>query len=173
MEKSAFIEALKALTSQEDALAVSRDVNELRTKFDDLLIEETRKFQVAQLEAKERGEEPEEAQQDDVREEFYAVFSEYKERRNTLQRQRKEEEEMHLRRKKALIERLRDVISKEENIGSALNQYKEIHEEWKNVGGIPREKRQEIQSEYSRLLEDFFYHLKIYRELREHDLHRN
>ncbi|MNX93355.1 hypothetical protein D3C86_1255370 [compost metagenome] len=54
-----------------------------------------------------------------------------------------------------------------------MTAYKEIHDSWKEVGDIPREKRQDIQSEYSRLLETFFYHIKIYRELREHDLHRN
>lgn len=173
MEKLAFIEALKGLTSQEDPLAVSRDVSELRTKFDDVVLEEQRKFQVAQLEARERGEEPQEAEHDDVREEFYAIYSEYKDRRNAAQQSKKDAEASHLREKRALIERLRNVIKTEENIGSALTQYKEIHDAWKAVGDIPREKRQEVQSEYSRLLEEFFYHLKIYRELREHDLHRN
>ena len=173
MEKLAFIEALKALTSQEDPLAVSRDVSELRTKFDDVVLEEQRKFQVAQLEARERGEEPQEAEEDEVREQFYAIYTEFKDRRNTAQQSKKDTEAVHLREKRALIERLRNVIKTEENIGAALTQYKEIHDAWKTVGDIPREKRQEVQSEYSRLLEEFFYHLKIYRELREHDLHRN
>src|SRR3989338_8612326 len=173
MEKLAFIEALKGLTSQEDPLAVSRDVSELRTKFDDVVLEEQRKFQVAQLEARERGEEPQEAEHDEVREEFYAIYTEYKDRRNAAQQSKKDAEASHLREKRVLIERLRNVIKTEENIGAALTQYKEIHDAWKTVGDIPREKRQEVQSEYSRLLEEFFYHLKIYRELREHDLHRN
>jgi hypothetical protein len=173
MEKLAFIEALKALTSQEDPLAVSREVSDLRSKFEDVLLEEQRKFQVAQMEARERGEEVEEAAPDEVREEFYAIYTEYKDRRNNAQQSKKDDESAHLREKRALIERLRTVIQSEENIGAALAQYKEIHEAWKHVGDIPRDKRQEIQSEYSRLLEDFFYHLKIYRELREHDLHRN
>lgn len=177
MEKSAFIDALKALTAQEDPLAVSREVSELRSKFEDVLLEEQRKQQVAQLEARERGEESDAANAEDaedtVREEFYSIFNAYKDRRNAAQDAKTLDEATHLRQKKALIERLRRVIQTEENIGAALAQYKVIHEEWKNVGDIPRDKRQEIQSEYSRLLEDFFYHLKIYRELREHDLHRN
>lgn len=173
MEKLAFLEALKALTVQEDPLAVSREVSELRSKFEDTLLEEQRKFQVAQMEARERGEEVEEAGPDEVREQFYAIYNEYKDRRNGAQDTKKSDESAHLQEKRALIERLRKVIQSEENIGAALGQYKEIHEAWKAVGDIPREKRQEIQSEYSRLLEDFFYHLKIYRELREHDLHRN
>jgi hypothetical protein len=55
----------------------------------------------------------------------------------------------------------------------AMQAYKEIHDEWKTLGDVPREKRQDIQSEYSKLLETFFYHIKIYRELRDHDFHRN
>lgn len=175
MEKTAFVEALKALTVQEDPLAVSREVSELRSKFEDLLLEEQRKFQIAQMEARERGETDtaEEVGHDEIREQFYAVYNEYRDRRNQAQQEKMDGEAANLRHKRALIERLRNVIQTEENIGSALTQYKEIHEEWKQVGDIPRDKRQEIQSEYSRLLEDFFYHLKIYRELREHDLHRN
>lgn len=173
MEKLAFIETLQALTNQENPLAVSREVSELRSKFDDLLLEEQRKFQVAQLEARERGETVEDAEPDEVREQFYVIYTEYKERRNAAVQDKKDTEGRHLREKLALIERLRKVIQTEENIGAALTNYKEIHDAWKLVGDIPREKRQEIQSEYSRLLEEFFYHLKIYRELREHDLHRN
>lgn len=173
MDKLAFVESLQALTSQEDVLAVSREVNELRSKFEDFIIEEDRKFQIAQIEARERGEEPEERQQDPVRQSFYDIFNEYRERKNAAQRAKADAEAIHLQQKRRLIERLKAVIQNEENIGAALASYKEIHEAWKVVGEIPRDKRQEVQSEYSRLLEDFFYHLKIYRELREHDLHRN
>lgn len=173
MEKAAFIDALKALTINEDPLAVSREVNELRTRFEDLLLEEQRQQQIAQLEARERGEEPEEVAPDTIREEFYNVYAVFRDRRNTAQQEKATTETTNLRKKRDLIEQLRNVIQNEENIGSALAQYREIHESWKQIGDIPREKRQELQSEYSRLLEEFFYHIKIYRELREHDLHRN
>lgn len=173
MEKAAFIDALKALTINEDPLAVSREVNELRARFEDVLLEEQRLQQIAQLEARERGEEPEEVASDTIREEFYNVYAVYRDRRNTAQQEKSAAESANLRKKRDLIDRLRTVIQSEENIGAALTQYKEIHETWKQIGDIPREKRQEVQSEYSRLLEEFFYHIKIYRELREHDLHRN
>ena len=78
-----------------------------------------------------------------------------------------------MRKKKSLIDRLTTLIASEENIGAAVEMYKEIHEAWKTVGDIPREKRQDIQSEYSKLLESFFFNLKIYRELKDHDLKRN
>lgn len=173
MEKVALLESLKTLSQQEDVLSVAREVSELRSRFEDVVIEEDRQFQIKQLEAQERGETVEEQPEDLIRNEFYSLYGEFLEKRNTAQRERKETEEANLRRKRSLIDRLKVVIEKEENIGAALTAYKEIHEQWKEVGDIPREKRQDLQSEYSRLLETFFYHIKIYRELREHDLHRN
>lgn len=173
MEKASLLESLKNLVQQEDALAVAREVSELRNQFEDAVLEEDRQFQIKQLEAQEKGEQVEERATDTVREEFYKLYNEFRERKTGLQKAKKEAEESNLRRKKALLERLKDVVEKEENIGAAMTAYKEIHDAWKEVGDIPREKRQDIQSEYSKLLETFFYHIKIYRELREHDLHRN
>lgn len=173
MEKASLLESLKNLVQQEDALAVAREVSELRNQFEDVVLEEDRQFQIKQLEAQEKGEPVEERVDDAVREEFYKLYNEFRDRKSGLQKAKKEAEESNLRRKKALLERLKDVVEKEENIGAAMTAYKEIHDAWKEVGDIPREKRQDIQSEYSRLLETFFYHIKIYRELREHDLHRN
>lgn len=173
MEKASLLESLKNLVQQEDALAVAREVSELRNQFEDVILGEDRQFQIKQLEAQEKGEPVEEQAADAVREEFYKLHNEFRDRKGGLQKAKKETEESNLRRKKALLEQLKDVVEKEENIGAAMTAYKEIHDAWKEVGDIPREKRQDIQSEYSRLLETFFYHIKIYRELREHDLHRN
>lgn len=173
MDKAGLLEALKALVSQEDALAVARDVNDLRGQFEDLILEEDRQFQVSQLEAQEKGEEVPEKQADPIRQDFYELVTAYRERRNEQQRLKKESEEANLRKKKSLLEQLKELVSGEENIAAAMAAYKEIHEAWKAVGDIPREKRQDMQSEYSKLLETFFYHIKIYRELRDHDFKRN
>ncbi len=174
MAKMAFLEELKMLTANENTLSVSRDVNELRTRFEDYVLEDERKKQVAVLEAKANGESVEFEREDDpIKDEFYTVFSEYKERRSAAVAVKNASQAESLRQKKSLITRLREVIEKEENIGAAFSAYKEIHQAWKQVGDIPREQRDEIQAQYSRLLEDFFYNMKIYRELKDHDLHRN
>ena len=174
MEKQAFLEELKELVSQENLLSVGRNVNELRTRFDDYILEEERKKQVAVLEAKANGENVEYEREDDpIRNEFYEVYKEFKNAYSSAIEAKKAIQSENLRQKRALIARLKEVIEKEENIGLAFTAYKEIHEAWKLIGEIDREKRAEVQAEYSRLLEDFFYNMKIYRELKEHDFHRN
>ncbi|MBI1838058.1 MAG: DUF349 domain-containing protein [Flavobacteriia bacterium] len=174
MEKQAFLEELKTLVSNEDKLSINREVNELRTRFDDFVLEDERKKQVAILEAKANGEDVEYVREDDpIRNEFYEVFKEFRGAWSVAMDTKKAIQTENLKQKRSLISRLKELIANEEHIGAAFNAYKEIHETWKSIGEIEREKRAEIQAEYSRLLEDFFYNMKIYRELKEHDFHRN
>lgn len=173
MESLDFIEQLKVLASNEDVLAVSKEVNELRTKFNDFLLEEERKAQVAKIEATEKGEEVAESDDDFGKAAFFELFDVYKEARKALKDAQKATEEANLQLKLGLISKLRDVVQKEENIGAAFASFKEVQEEWKTIGDIPRAKRSEVQSEYSKLIEDFFYNIKIYKELKDHDFHRN
>lgn len=171
MNKPEFLDELKSLLSTEEVLKASRSVSELKQKFEDFLIEEERLKQVALLEAGESLDGPKE--DDPIRDEFFELYRVFQMKRKDAADLKKETQETNLKLKRGLITRLEDIITKEENIGAAFAAYKEIHESWKNTGDIPREKRDEIQSEYSRLLERFFYNMKIYRELKEHDLHRN
>jgi hypothetical protein len=173
MENLDFIEQLTALTSQEDVLSVSQSVNELKTKFNDYVLEEERKQQVAQMEAEEKGETVPEPEGDFGKEAFYAIYDEYKAKRKAIIEEQKAVETKNLQEKKGLINKLREVVQTEENIGAAFASFKEIQEKWKSIGDIPRVKRNEIQTEYSKLLEDFFYNIKIYKELKDHDFHRN
>lgn len=171
MEKVEFLEQLKELVSQPEVLKISRDVNELKQKFEDFLIEEERLRQVALLEAGEPVEENKEV--DPIREEFYELTRVFQMKRKDAVDLKKEVQENNLKEKRALITKLSDVIQNEENIGKAFSAHKEIHEKWRETGDIPREKRDDIQTEYSKLLESFFYNMKIYKELKEHDFHRN
>lgn len=168
-----FIAALKEFTDQEDVLSVSREVNELRGKFEDYLLEEERKFQVLELEAKEKEESKLEKDGDFGKDAFYAIFDVYKVERKRLIDERNNSETDNLKEKRVLIARLKGVVASEENIGAAFGAFKEIQDKWKEVGAIPRDSRNDIQKEYSKLLEDFFYNINIYKQLKEHDFKRN
>ncbi|PWH85300.1 DUF349 domain-containing protein [Brumimicrobium oceani] len=174
MEKREFIDALKELTEKENVLSTGREVNELRTQFEDYLIEATRQYQIAELEAKEKNEEfTQEEWMIPLKEEFYEIFSPYKEKRKAIIDAKRLEEDENLKKKRALITQLQTVITNEENIGAAFSAHKEINDKWKKIGDIPREKRNDIQQEYSRLLEQFFYNINIYKEIKDYDFKKN
>ncbi len=108
-----------------------------------------------------------------VKDAFYLIYNDYKAKKKAVIDKRNSLETTNLQEKKTLITKLREVVTKEENIGSAFSAFKEIQENWKTVGDIPRANRNEIQAEYSKLLEDFFYNIKIYKELKDYDFNRN
>ena len=173
IEFQSYIDKINELIAADDLVVLGKEVSELRSHFDDYLLEQERLHQIAKIEAKEGGNEIEEVDFDSAKEAFYSAFKKFQEIRKQQVALRNALEAENLKLKKSLMDRLKEVIASEENISAAYNAYKEIHETWKKVGDLPREKRDEIQREYSRILEIFFYTMKIYRDIKDHDYKRN
>ncbi len=173
MEINPFVSKLQTLIDQEDLLNLGREAQDLKTRFDDFILEEERKDQVNALNAAESGEVYENLDFSPLKQAFYELYDAFKTKRNQQKTLKEALEKENLKLKRSLITRLQDVIENEENIGVAYNAQKEIHETWKKIGDIPRDKRDEVQRDYSRMLEIFFHNMKIYRELKDHDYHRN
>jgi hypothetical protein len=173
MEINPFVIKLQTLIDQEDLLNLGREAQDLKTRFDDFILEEERKDQVNALNAAESGEVYENLDFSPLKQAFYELYDAFKTKRNQQKTLKEALEKENLKLKRSLITRLQEVIENEENIGVAYNAQKEIHETWKKIGDIPRDKRDEVQRDYSRMLEIFFHNMKIYRELKDHDYHRN
>ena len=173
METNPFIQEITLLLQAEDLLNIGKEAQELKVKFDDFILEEERKEQFNQLNAVESGEQYEAKDFTELKDAFYVQYNAFKTKRNEQKTLKEVLEKENLRHKKSLIEKLQEVIENEENIGAGYNAQKEIHETWKKIGDIPRDKRDEIQRDYSRMLEIFFHNMKIYQELKDHDFHRN
>jgi len=92
---------------------------------------------------------------------------------NDIRRQRQKEEQDNLAAKQGVMAELRELIANEENIGNAFHRFNELGEHWKHIGPIPHQSFRELQQEYNQLREDFFYHIRIYKDLRDHDLRKN
>lgn len=177
MEKMDFIEKLETLITTEDLSSVNRDVTDLRNKLEDFILEEERKIQVDELTAEEEGKsidtEDRKLELSQLKDQFYVIYDKFRTEYKAQREQEKAVAERNLNEKIELIKRLKEVVQNEENIGAAFGALKEIQEKWKAIGAIPRAKRNLIETEYSQLLDDFFYNIKIYKELKEHDFHRN
>ncbi|MCB0758128.1 MAG: DUF349 domain-containing protein, partial [Flavobacteriales bacterium] len=111
------------------------------------------------------------ADEDDKK--FKQLLDAFNTKVNDIRRKRQKEENDNLAAKQELMTELRALIANEENIGNAFQRFTEIGELWKNIGPIPQQSYRELQHEYSQLREEFFYHIRIYKELRDHDLRKN
>lgn len=96
--------------------------------------------------------------------------------RERLEKNRQDKDSIELenfRKKREVVDELTRLISEEENISKAYFRFNELKEIWRNLGNAPQEKQQDVQNEYSRLVELFHYNMNIYKELRENDLKKN
>jgi hypothetical protein len=83
------------------------------------------------------------------------------------------EQEKNLTIRMDIISKIRDLSKLSENVGAAMKKLQELQTQWKETGAVSSHKYKEVQAEYSKAMEEFYYNLKIYRDLQEHDLKRN
>ncbi len=104
---------------------------------------------------------------------FKQLLDAFNQRVNDIRRKKAKEEADNLAAKKAIMEELKSLIAGEENIGTAFQRFAELQEKWKTIGPVPQQHYRDLQNDYSHLRDEFFYHIRIYKELRDHDLRKN
>jgi hypothetical protein len=72
-----------------------------------------------------------------------------------------------------IIAKINDLSQMSSNVGAAIKMLQELQTQWKETGAVSPHKYKDLQSEYSKVVENFYYNLKIFRELQEHDLKKN
>ena len=68
-----------------------------------------------------------------------------------------------------IIEELKGLINVEENINTTYKHFKELQEQWRNTGPIPRDKYNNAWNSYHHHVERFYDFLHINRDLRDLD----
>ena len=173
--KSEIIARLNELAHQDKVLDSINEYNDLVNEFYRIQNEEERQWEIKKLERIEAGEKPEAIEKPtyELLEEFKKITTLYRDKKKIEVDALKEIEKANLDKKKALVAALADLIQNEENIGRAIARFKDIQDSWKEVGAVPRDKRQDLQNEFSNLVESFRYNINIYKEIKDHDLNRN
>lgn len=72
-----------------------------------------------------------------------------------------------------IIAKINDLSKVSDNVGAAVKMLQELQSQWKNTGSVSSHKYKEVQADYSKAVEEFYYNLKIFRDLQEHDLKKN
>jgi hypothetical protein len=86
---------------------------------------------------------------------------------------KKEEVVSKMAAKEAVIDELQKLISGETNIGKAFNEFKALQQRWNEIGNIPNRSYKNLQAAYHRHVHNFYYNMKLSKDLRDLDLKRN
>lgn len=173
--KAEIVAKIKDLAEQEIVLQSVNEFNDLVTEFYKIQEEEEHQWEIKKLERIEAGENPEAIEKPvyPLLSEFKVFSNLFKEKKKVEIQAQKDAEKVNLQKKKALIAAFSDLVQNEENIGRAIGRFRDIQDSWKEVGPIPRDKRQGVQQEFSQLVDTFQYNINIYKEIKDHDLSRN
>lgn len=181
--KAELIARLEELIAQEDVETAAEAVEGVKEAYESLVAAAERPEE-ATVEAQAGTEEAAPAHtlpvpiesaplSDEQDKRFKQLLDAFNQRVNDIRRKKAKEEADNLAAKKGLLDELRAIIADEENIGSAFKRFGELQEKWRTIGNVPQQAYRELQAEYSHLRDDFFYHIKIYKDLRDHDLRKN
>ncbi len=75
--------------------------------------------------------------------------------------------------KQKLIAQLDELVQNEQQIGKAIQQKKDIQNQWNLLEDNGSQKVKQLNHQFYKLIEDFNYNINIYKAIQEHDLKRN
>ena len=108
-----------------------------------------------------------------IEEGFKEVYAQYKKERAQYNEKMEQERKHNLELKKQVIEDLKALIEKQEDVNATFPAFREIQNRWREIGPVPASDVADINKTYSLYVEQFYDLVKINRELRDEDFRRN
>lgn len=94
-------------------------------------------------------------------------------RQSKFRKMKADEVDTKYKEKEAVIRELEKLIAEETNIGRAFQSFKELQTRWNDIGNVPTRDYKNLQSIYHRHVHNFYYNMKLSKDLRELDFKRN
>ncbi|MCQ2184585.1 MAG: DUF349 domain-containing protein [Bacteroidales bacterium] len=125
------------------------------------------------LKEKETLGESEENPFSEVEEAFKAFYNAYKKEKAEYNAAQEKEREANLVVKKAVIEDLKELIGKQEDVNVTFPAFREIQNRWREAGPVPAKDFRGLNETYQLYVEQFYDMVKINRDLRDLDFKKN
>ncbi|RDY62001.1 DUF349 domain-containing protein [Flagellimonas nanhaiensis] len=162
---------LQRLVKNEKVQAIGKHVSSIKYEFD-------QKFQEFLEHKKEEfvangGNEIDFRYNSVAKRQFNEVFGEYREKKDQHYKQLEQALKDNLQKRLQIIEELKGLINVEEDINTTYKNFKELQENWRNAGPVPRNNYNDVWRTYHHHMEIFYDFLHLNRELRDLDFKHN
>ena len=104
---------------------------------------------------------------------FKGVYANYKKERAEYNRQQDAQREDNCAKKQAVIEDLKNLVEKQEDVNSTFPAFRELQNRWREIGPVPATKFRDLNDTYQFYVEKFYDMVKINRDLRDLDFKKN
>ncbi|MBR4755607.1 MAG: DUF349 domain-containing protein [Bacteroidales bacterium] len=104
---------------------------------------------------------------------FKGVYANYKRERAEYNRQQDAQREDNFIKKQAVIEDLKTLVEKQEDVSSTFPEFRQLQNRWREIGPVPATKFRDLNDTYQFYVERFYDMVKINRDLRDLDFKKN
>lgn len=168
-------ELLAAITelSQKEATDIGRDeVSRLKQQFYAIRKNEIEKEKAEFI---ENGNEEAAftAKTDELEEKFKEALNVIKEKKAALLAAQEAERQNNFEQKTKILEEIKALAADTDNVNRTFNRFKELQQEFKNVGEVPPTVATDQWKQYQDAVEAYYDQLKINKELRDYDFKKN
>ncbi|RIA09108.1 uncharacterized protein DUF349 [Flavobacteriaceae bacterium MAR_2010_72] len=108
-----------------------------------------------------------------AKKEFNSLYKEYRNGLNAYYKNLEANLKVNLETRLQIIEEIKGLINVEENINTTYKHFKDLQEQWRNAGPIPRDKYNNAWNTYHHHVEIFYDFLHLNRDLRDMDFKHN
>ena len=160
------VAAFEQLAKSEDRMQRAKEADAIKSAFYKKLIK-------AKSEA---GIDPESAEENPftgIEEAFKAYYNAFKKEKAEYNKAQEAERERNLALKQAVIEDLKQLLEKQEDVKVTFPEFRSIQDRWKAVGPVPVQNFRNLNETYQLYMEQFYDMVNINRELRDLDFKKN
>ncbi len=108
-----------------------------------------------------------------LRERFRSIYGSYRSQRKKHYDELSAQLAHNFEVKQSLIEKIKELVTKDESIGETFKEFNEIQQQWRNTGPVPRAESGDLWRTYHHHVENFYEYIKINKELRDLDFKKN
>lgn len=113
------------------------------------------------------------AEPDELENDIKVILENYRNKKNDYNKVQESEKLENLRKKHEIIEKIKELVNREEAINKTFQEFRMLQNEWHSIGIVPQSALKDMWESYHHSVEMFYDYIKINRELRDLDLKKN
>lgn len=169
---------LEELVAELEKLVEHQKVQAIKTHIEDIRAEFKAKFSTLLDDKKEEfinegGNEIDFHYSSPLNKKFKEAYFSFRDKINAHYKSIEKSHKDNLAERLRIIEEIKGLINVEENINTTYKHFKELQEQWRNAGSIPRDKYNNAWNTYHHHVEIFYDFLHLNRDLRDLDFKHN
>lgn len=160
----------EGLMADEERMKRAKEAENIKTAFYKKLTKEK-----AEVKPADTAEEAEAASNifESVENGFKALYGMFKKERAEFNRKQEEERNVNLVAKQAVIEDLKALVDKQEDVTATFPEFRDIQARWREIGPVPATAFRDLNDTYQFYVEKFYDKVQINREMRDLDFSKN